>query len=85
MWPRNLSRNLQEISPEVRNFILSKQIAYAKSRSSTQAPQQNQQKLSLAADEFIEQNTNTVSSLTARILEAKRAAERAIHENSRRH
>ena len=74
VWPRNLNRCLQEISPEVRNFILSKQIAYTKSRSSTASAQQ---KLSLATDELLGQNTNKISSLTARILEAKRAAERA--------
>lgn len=75
VWPRNLNRCLQEISPEVRNFILSKQIAYAKSRSSITSAQQ---KLSLATDELLGQNTNKISSLTARILEAKRAAERAM-------
>lgn len=74
VWPRNLNRCLQEISPEVRNFILSKQIAYAKSQSSTTSAQQ---KLSLATDELLGQNTNKISSLTARILEAKRTAERA--------
>lgn len=75
VWPKNLNRNLQETSPEVRNFILSKQIAYAKSQSSTTSAQQ---KLSLATDELLGQNTNKISSLTARILDARRATDRAI-------
>ena len=75
VWPKNLNRNLQETSPEVRNFILSKQIAYTKSRSSTASAQQ---KLSLAADELLDQNTRNLSSLTARILDAKRAADRVM-------
>lgn len=51
VWPRKLNYCLKEIGPEVRNFILSKQIAYAKSRGvSTQKIQQD---LSLATDEVL--------------------------------
>lgn len=46
VWPKKLNNIIQEISPEVRNFILSKQIAYAKSQNNHKGKPQAQQSAS---------------------------------------
>ena len=46
VWPKKLNNIIQEISPEVRNFIVSKQIAYAKSQNNHKGKPQAQQSAS---------------------------------------
>lgn len=68
VWPRKLNYSLKEIGPEVRNFILSKQIAFSKSRGTPTA--KVQQELSLAADEVLK-NNDYLPSVTRQILDAR--------------
>lgn len=71
VWPRKLQYTLKEIGPEVRNFILSKQIAYAKSKEkSLDAPKPQQ--------EFTLENI-PASSLTERIIQLRNKAQKGCH------